>query len=316
MDRPQQREPSRAGRLAAAMVCLAALADPGARAAAPAGDEARTTAPTTAAGDGARPVAAPAGLGHGSQGFVVAPTRVVFEGRRRHATLTLANTGVAPSAYRVSLVRMRMSPTGEISPVESPAPGEAFADSLVRFSPRQFEVAPQSFQVVRLQLRSPADLPVGEYRSHLLIQEIPRPAPNLDAPASSESGIQIRLTPVFGTAIPVIVRQGPTSAQVSFADFRYQPAASTGGRPSVTFRLLRDGHRSVYGDIECLAVRPGRRPRAIGALKGIAVYTPNRERLVAIPLDSDPGRGEQLRVRFSETPLHAGANAESTLAAR
>jgi hypothetical protein len=294
------------GRLAVAALILAAFPRPVARAAEPAADgQRRTAAPAVA------------GLGHAGQGFVVAPTRVVFEDRRRHATLTLANTGSEPAAYRVSLVRMRMSPTGEITPVVVPEPGEAFADSLVRFSPRQFEVAPQSFQVVRLQLRAPAGLPDGEYRSHLLIQEIPRPAPSADAPASAESGIQIRLTPVFGTAIPVIVRQGATSAQVSFADFQYQSAGSPGGRPSLSFKLVRDGHRSVYGDVECLAVRPGRRARAIGALKGIAVYTPNRERRVDIPLESDPvAKGEMLRVRFSETSLDAGATAESTLVTR
>lgn len=296
-------------RLAAATLIIVAPLGPATRAAE------RSTDP---ADSDARHLSAPGigGLGHGAQGFVVAPTRIVFEGRQRHATLTLANTGSEPAAYRVSLQRMRMSVAGEISPVDGPEPGEAFADTLVRFSPRQFEVAPRSFQVVRLQLRAPAGLPDGEYRSHLVIQEIPRLAPEGVFEPSAD-GIAIRLTPVFGTAIPVIVRQGQTSVQVSFADVRYRSPASSGGRPSVSFKLVRDGMRSVYGDLECLVVRSGHPPRTIGGIKGVAVYTPNRERLFDILLESNPAAlGDSLRVRFSETTLHAGCTAESTLAAR
>lgn len=312
------RAASRFGRLATAALILAASQGPAARAAEKPANSARSAEKPA---DVARPgQSAIAGLGHGGQGFVVTPNRIVFDGRRRYATLTLANTGEGPAVYRLSLVRMRMSLTGEITPVDSAEKDEAFADTLVRFSPRQFEVAPRSFQVVRFQVRIPAGLSEGEYRSHLLIQEIPGPGSNQEMVASAESGIQIRLTPVFGTAIPVIVRKGQPSAQVSFADFRYHPGASTKERPSLALKLVRGGERSIYGDLECLAVRPGHQPRLIGVVKGIAVYTPNRERLVDIALEASPmDRGESLRVRFSETALYAGyagAVAESTLAVR
>jgi hypothetical protein len=301
------RAASRFGRLAAAALILAASRGPAARAAEPASVEIPRSS-------------AIAGLGHGSQGFVVTPNRIVFDGRRRYSTLTLANTGEGPAAYRLSLVRMRMSITGEITPVDTPEAGEAFADTLVRFSPHQFEVAPRSFQVVRLLVRVPPGLPDGEYRSHLLIQEIPVPGPNQEMVASNQSGIQIRLTPVFGTAIPVIVRKGQPSAQVSFADVHYRAGASLHEKSSLTLKLVRAGERSIFGDLECLAVRPGHQSRVVGVLKGIAVYTPNRERQIDVALESNPvDKGEALRVRFSETALYAGyagATAESTLLVR
>ena len=300
---------SRFGRLATAALILAASQGLAARAAErPAPDESRPGPPAIA------------GLGHGGQGFVVTPNRIVFDGRRPYSTLTLANTGEGPAAYRLSLVRMRMSITGEITPVDTPATGEAFADTLVRFSPHQFEVAPRSFQVVRLLVRIPPGLPEGEYRSHLLIQEIPVPGPNQEMVASNQSGIQIRLTPVFGTAIPVIVRKGQPAAQVSFADLRYRPGTTPHEKSSLTLKLVRAGERSIFGDLECFAVRPGHQPRVIGVLKGIAVYTPNPERQVEVALESSPvDRGESLRVRFSETSPYAGyagATAESTLLVR
>lgn len=301
---------SRFGRLATAALILAASQGLAARAAERAApDESRPGPPAIA------------GLGHGGQGFVVTPNRIVFDGRRRYSTLTLANTGEGPAAYRLSLVRMRMTLTGEITPVDTPETGEAFADTLVRFSPHQFEVAPRSFQVVRFQVRIPPGLSDGEFRSHLLIQEIPASDANNEMLASTESGIQIRLTPVFGTAIPVIVRKGQPVAQVSFADLHYRSAQSPREKPSVSFKLVRGGDRSIYGDLECFAVRPGHRPRVIGVLKGIAVYTPNRERQVDVSLlESNPlDQGESLLVRFSETALYAGyvgAAAESTLLVR
>jgi hypothetical protein len=260
-----------------------------------------------------------AGLTHGTQGFVLTPTRIVFEGRRRAATLTLANTGTSPATYRVTLVRMRMSMIGKIAPVDAPQAGEAFADTLVRYSPRQFEVAPRSSQVVRIQLRKPVDLPEGEYRSHLLIQEMPRPAGSAETSPTddpSEPGVQVRLTPVFGTAIPVIVRHGNVAAGVSFADFYFRPALSAQDRPSVSFAVVRTGNRSVYGDLECVSLSDPRKPRVVGRMRGIAVYTPNSERWVGIPLEGiDPSAtGGRLLVRFRETTLNAQAIAESTFA--
>jgi len=261
----------------------------------------------------------PAGLSHGIQGFVVTPVRIVFEGRRRNASLAVVNTGSVPTAHRVTLVRMRMSGTGEIQPVDAPRPGEAFADTLVRFSPRQFEIGPRASQTIRLQLRKPADLPDGEYRSHLLVQEIPRLAESASSTRPrdpADLGLEIRLRPVFGAAIPVIVRQGATSASVSLEDVRFQAPASAGEPPSVYLKIVRSGNRSVYGDVEWRYVRDGARPRLAGRMRGVAVYTPNRERLVRIPVPetrSRAARDGRLVVSFVESGSDVPMVAEASL---
>src|SRR5258706_988155 len=85
----------------------------------------------------ASPAAGWGGIGDAGGGFRVTPTRIVFDDRLRSAELTLVNTGTEPATYRVSLVRMRMSVSGAIAEVVDPLPDEAFADSLVRYSPRQ-----------------------------------------------------------------------------------------------------------------------------------------------------------------------------------
>ena len=113
----------------------------------------------------------------GSGDLLVAPTRVVFEARRRSAEVTLVNIGTDTATYRISFVHQRMKPDGSLEAVDTPGPGEAFADDLVRFSPRQVTLEPRVAQTVRMQLRIPAGLTAGEYRSHLLFRAIPPPPP-------------------------------------------------------------------------------------------------------------------------------------------
>src|SRR6185295_16972472 len=86
--------------------------------------------------------AAPATAPTPAQGFLVSPTRVVFTDLNRNAQVTLVNHGPETGLYRLSITRMRMALDGRIVEIETAEPGEQFADTLVRFSPRQVELEP------------------------------------------------------------------------------------------------------------------------------------------------------------------------------
>lgn len=253
----------------------------------------------------------------GGGGFLVTPRRLVFEARRRSAAVSLINSGIDTASFRVSLIRMRMSETGEIAVVDSVHDGEAFADTLVRFSPRQVELAPRESQVIRLQLRKPADLPEGEYRSHLLMQSIPRTRASTDADTGRGGrldGVQVRIVPIFGTAIPVIVRHGATAAEVSFSDLHLQ-AGGAGGPATASLMIHRHGNRSVYGDLT-LTYQPERgAAQVVGVVKGISVYSPNPSRIVRIPLAPSaanlPANG-RLLVSYANPAPDGQTFAEST----
>ncbi len=258
------------------------------------------------------------GITEGRSGFLVTPRRIVFEDRRRSASLSLINSGMDTTTFRISLVRMRMSETGQITVVDTAHADEAFAEDLVRFSPRQVELAPREAQVIRLQVRKPADLAAGEYRSHLLVQSIPRTrATGEDDPAAGgrAAGVQVRIVPVFGTAVPVIVRHGETAAEVAFSDVRFRPGAP--GEPATaTFVIRRQGNRSVYGDLT-LVHAPERGPeQVLGVMKGVSVYTPNRSRTLSVPLDSTVTRlpsGGRLRLRYTDSEPDGRTIAEANL---
>lgn len=234
------------------------------------------------------------------------PTRVVFDKTQRAAQVELVNQGKTPETYRISLVNRRMGENGEFIAIESPGPGEQFADGMVRFSPRQVTIPPGSSQTVRIQLRKPADLPAGEYRSHLQFDRMPDPAGNSSVEAlagNAGSDIGVVLNALVGASIPVIVRHDETSARVSLAALALQPAAATGSETALAFQIQREGNRSVYGDVAVSFTPAGGTPQEVARAGGVAVYVPNPLRRARIPLTLPPGTplaGGSLQVTYRE----------------
>jgi len=256
------------------------------------------------------------GIGGAGGGFRVTPTRVVFEQGFRSAELTLVNTGSEPTTYRISLTRMRMSDDGAIAEVADLLPGETCADSLVRFSPRQVDLEPGVPQTVRMQLRKPANLPSGEYRSHLVFRALPSLESEAGGPGGTR-GVSIALRPAFGAAIPVIVRHGETAATVDIAGVELRRRPDAEGGPCLALELRRAGSRSVYGDLMVTFAPRGGRPRMAGGLRGLAVYTPNPVRRVLVPLRADgpiDWAAGTFQVDYRETGAEPRLLAEAELA--
>jgi hypothetical protein len=221
----------------------------------------------------------------------VAPPRVVFEGRTRTAEITLVNTGARPATYRVSFVQLRMDENGVTKEIETAEEGELFADGLVRFSPRQVTLEPKAAQTVRLQVRKPADLPPGEYRSHLLFRAPPPvAAPGADgsAPAPAE-GMSIQLIPIYGISIPIIVRHGELSAVVTMSGLALSPPVGTDTTPFLRLRMVRTGQMSAYGNLTVTFQPQGGKPTVVGQANGVAVWAPYGARNVGIPLRPPAG---------------------------
>lgn len=247
-----------------------------------------------------------------SADLMLFPTRVVFEKNQRAAQLELINNGRESTTYRVHLVNRRMNETGDFMPAEPPLPGEQFADNLLRYSPRQVVLAPGRGQTIRILLRKPADLPAGEYRSHLQFDLVPEAtgASSIDAqairPGPGEVGVQLRA--LVGVSIPVIVRHGDTSATVTLAGLELtKPAA---GQPAMLAVVLhRGGNRSVYGDLVATFTPQGGQPQEVAKAGGVAVYTPNTLRRARLELQPPAGmvlaRGT-LRMTYRERPDAGG----------
>jgi hypothetical protein len=242
------------------------------------------------------PAVAPAG-----SGLLVTPTRLVFEGRKRSAELTLINRSDEAATYRIAFREMEMTRDGGLEIVEEEPPWSA--ERLIRYSPRQVTLGPHETQTVRLQLRLPAELADGEYRSHLELRYVPPPTEAAARrPQTEEEGeFQVRLVALYGVALPIIVRRGEPVAEVSIGDVELI-AGSDGEPDELRLVIRRQGDRSVYGDLSVSVSSTDEGRREIGLVRGLAVYTPNTAREVGIPL-SQPLRnlrGDTLELRYRD----------------
>jgi P pilus assembly chaperone PapD len=255
---------------------------------------------TTLAGLAQTPPA-PAPVG-GLGDLLVAPGRMVFEGRKRSGELNLSNIGTTKATYRISLVLMEMDEKGGFK--EAPASPElASLQAMFRFSPREVVLEPQESQAVRIQIRKPADLATGEYRLHMVFRGVPATPEPYTVPPPSAKGLSISLTPIYGLAIPLIIRNGETAAKVAITEPKFGD-----DRRSLQFRLDRTGNQSVYGDIEATLLPASGPPKVLVKAVGLAVYTPNPTRLVTLTLPPDVPLppGGRIRITYS-LPVQDGA---------
>jgi hypothetical protein len=240
--------------------------------------------------------------------LAVVPSRAVFEGRTRSIELSLLNRGTKTTTYRISMVNRRMTEDGSFEEIETPVPGERFAEGMVRYAPRQVKLVPGKAQTVRLLLRKPAGLEAGEFRSHLLFQAIPDAVHgrSIEQAPGGDPAFRVELIPIFGISIPVIVRHGKLTMGVAIKKLRLAPAGQRADRPVLTFRIERNGERSVFGDLTVsFAPSNGEPELVLARLNGIAVYTPNLWRQVDLPLTLPKGaalKAGQLRVSYRARP--------------
>jgi len=245
---------------------------------------------------------APSPPSGGASALLVAPTRVVFEGRKRAAQVSLSNTGNSRATYRISLVRMEMDEKGSMKDRSLDA-GSENLQSLFRFSPREVTLDPQESQTVRIQVRKPAELPTGEYRLHMVFRAVPPPPEAAPLPAEAPKELSIKLTAIFGVAIPLIIRQGEISAKVTIAEPILDGAART-----LQFRLDRSGNGSIFGDVHASLIPTRGAPETLGESTGLAVYPPNASRRVtlALPPTKSLPSGSRIRITYALPPQDGG----------
>ncbi len=234
-------------------------------------------------------------------GLLVSPTYVLLEGRTRSQSLLLSNRGSAPETYRITIVNRLQKADGQLVEADKPAEGEGFAAPIVRYAPREVVLAPNRPQTVRLLVQMPADLPDGEYRSHILFQQVPTAVARDEAATQVAPGISVTIRAVFGVTIPLVVRKGALTASASLSDLRLVRGAD--GQASLALRLNRSGTRSLRGDLTVLVDG-----EQAGLLKNVNVFlsTPYRELTIPLTFTGDL-KGHKISVRFAEDEETPGA---------
>jgi len=216
--------------------------------------------------------------------LLITPRRVVFEGQKRTQDLNLANTGLDTAKYNVSVINYRMREDGAFEEVTTPDTGQNFADKFLRFFPRTVTLAPNEAQVVKMQVTKAEQLTPGEYRSHVYFRAVPKQTALGTTEVKKDStAIGVKLVPIFGITIPVIIRVGESTMKVNLTDLKLEMVNDT--LPRLQFTFNRTGTMSVYGDIVVEHISPAMIITQVGTVRGIAVYTPNTTRRFQMELD-------------------------------
>ena len=233
--------------------------------------------------------------------LLITPRRVVFEGNKRSFDLNLANIGQDTATYAISIVQIRMKEDGGFESITEPDPDQRFADKYIRFFPRTVTLGPAEAQLVKIQLIRSNELQPGEYRSHFYFRSVPKMKPLGEKETVKDTTtISVRLTPIFGITIPVIIRVGESTARVSLSDLTFETVNDTVPRIGMVFN--RTGNISFFGDIAVDHISLQGKVTRVGIANGVAVYTPNTIRQFKFNLNKVPGvdfRSGTLRVIYS-----------------
>lgn len=218
--------------------------------------------------------------------LLITPRRVVFDGSKRVQDLNLANTGKDSAKYNVSIIQYRMTEDGSFEEITTPDPGQFFADKNIRFFPRTVTLGPNETQSVKMQVTNTDQLAPGEYRSHVYFRAVPKEtALGEENPNKDTTAVSIKLVPIFGITIPVIIRVGENTTKVSLTDLNLKVIDDTTTHLELNFN--RTGNMSIYGDLKVVYISPAGKETQVGIVNGIAVYTPNTKRSFIVELDKN-----------------------------
>lgn len=235
--------------------------------------------------------------------LLVTPSRVIFDNKKQKETLNLVNTGKDTATYSISFLQYNMKEDGSFELIENQDSGQMFADPYLRIFPRKVTLAPREPQAIMLQYRRKANMLDGEYRSHLYFRAEPdnKPLGIISSSTEDTTELQVKLVPVFGISIPIIIRSGEVNAGATLSNLALETLQ---GVQYLKLTINRTGNISLYGDIVIDYFPLQGRPYEIGIVKGLGVYTSIDKRNVVVKLDNEPGEyltSGTLKVKYINT---------------
>lgn len=261
--------------------------------------------------------AAPDGAVGGMGDINLYPRRIVMNASDRVTSVGIYNRTTNTGDYEISVADMVMGADGGLYqlgnlPTTVTTDRLQPASSFLRWSPRRVTLLGSESQTVRIMARPPEGLPDGEYRSHFMVVSVPPVSEQgltieqATGQTSTGSGdIGVTITPRFGLSIPIIVRVGQTTLDVTLSSPRVTRVAEG---TFIEVDVNRSGTRSAYGDLEVTA--PGF-AGPVAVARGVGVYPEIDSRHVILRLAEgvDPARlvpGLRLAIRFVDDDVTPG----------
>ncbi len=240
--------------------------------------------------------------------MLISPTRVLLDDANQSATLILRNPSEGPRTYRLSWQDKRADENGGYTMIPESEEWPSAKD-MIRLSPRQITVGSGENQTVRFSWRPPADLPSGEYRSHLLLEVIPdisEPTATLSAEGPQEGvGVQVFMQMSF--SIPVVVRHDTDAPQVSIEGVNAVPTKDE-KHLGLKLTFNRAGNASSYGRVLVEMQRDANSPvELIGQYGELSIFQEVDQRTITVPLrDARIPAGAWVRVAYEGQKEYEG----------
>lgn len=203
--------------------------------------------------------------------LLVTPTRIVFEGNKQREEINLVNLGKDTATYSISFLHYAQTENGGYSIIEKPDSAKMIADSYLRFFPREVTLAPGEPQVIMLQCRRKTDMSPGEYRSHLYFRSEKDYKPLMNKNMDTLTTVQVKLIPIYGISIPVIIRSGVVTVNASINKMKLE--TQNDSIQSLKLTINREGNCSSYGDLVADYIPLNGKPVELGKIKGVKVFT-------------------------------------------
>lgn len=240
--------------------------------------------------------------------LLIMPIKVVFEDGERMESVAIFNNSHTAATYRISFLHQRQLEEGGYQQLEEPLNPKYDLSKMLVYSPRQVFLPGQAKQAVRLSARRMADLPDGEYRTHLLLQRISPVNP--EKPAKDQRavvGINV------GLSVPVILRKGRYDTEVSFGEATYTAGSSDGKTPpTLDLWLKRTGKYSALGHVKVFWTPNGsNNEELVGTKNGVNIFHEIDRRKISINLTNRGISGGSFRLVFqSDEKDKQNVNAE------
>jgi len=234
--------------------------------------------------------------------LLITPTRVVFEGNKQREEFNLVNMGKDTTTYSISFLHYNQTVSGGYAIIEKTDSLQMSAEPYLRIFPRTVTLAPQEPQVVMVQYRRKSDMKPGEYRSHLYFRSEKDYRPLLNKNDDTLKIVMVKLIPIYGISIPVIIRTGEMKVNTSFSNLKLENQKDS--IFALKLAINRAGNCSTYGDLIVDYFPAKGKSCEVGKIKGVKVFTNLNKLSVAINLRLNPGmdlKNGKLRIRYTNS---------------
>lgn len=230
--------------------------------------------------------------------LLISPLRVVMEGRERSFNIVLVNTSQHEATYRMEWEQLIQVQDKGGYILDEDTESTHLQDFAV-FTPRQITLKPQEKQTVRVAVRRPADLPDGEYKSHLKFRIIDDGKSQVTFGSENPDGTEIRVGArvLASYSIPVLYRVGEQDVDVKILDpsFSINPRS---GKLMIELPVERSGAYGVMGTIKVYHTPNGGAEELISTLGNSNLYPEITRRIFKIVTNINGLSPGSMRIEF------------------